>query len=167
MSRIEDVVRYMSLQNLSLATAESCTAGLIASMLAEVPGAGELLECAFVVYSPQAKLHCLGIAPEVLEQNNLTSTAVARAMATGAAQRARASVIVANTGVADSGGTGVPAGTQCYAWLLRNEGGGPAPRVFVETCRFPGTRNEVRTIAASYAIERIPHYHAVWVKEGA
>ena len=95
MSRVEDVARYMGLQRLTLATAESCTAGLIASLLAEVPGAGQLLECAFVVYSPQAKLHCLGVAPEVLQRHNLTSTAVARAMAMGAAERARAGVFVA------------------------------------------------------------------------
>ncbi len=167
MSRVEDVARYMGLQRLTLATAESCTAGLIASLLAEVPGAGQLLECAFVVYSPQAKLHCLGVAPEVLQRHNLTSTAVARAMAMGAAERARAGVIVANTGVADGGGAGVPAGTQCYAWLLRGEAGSPTPRIFVETCRFPGTRNEVRTLAANYAIARIPRYHALWVKGGA
>ncbi|WP_368639412.1 nicotinamide-nucleotide amidohydrolase family protein [Castellaniella ginsengisoli] len=167
MIRIEDVARYMHLRHLTLATAESCTAGLIASLLADMPGAGTLLECAFVVYSPHAKLHCLGVQPDVLREHNLTSTAVAGAMALGAAQRARAGVIVANTGVADEGGDGVPAGTQCYAWLLRGGERKPAPRLFVETCQFPGSRNEVRVIAAHHALARIPHYHALWAKEGA
>ncbi len=167
MTETENVVCYMTRHGLTLATAESCTAGLIASRLAEVPGAGALLECAFVVYSPQAKRHCLGVPEEVLAHHNLTSTAVASAMALGAAERAQANVIVANTGVADEGADGVPAGTQCYAWLLRGPAAGAEPALFVETRRFSGGRNAVRRFAADYAILRIVHYHALWQEEHA
>ncbi len=165
MTETENVAQYMSRHGLTLATAESCTAGLIASRLAEIPGAGALLECAFVVYSPEAKRHCLGVPGEVLRRHNLTSTAVARAMALGAAERARANVVVANTGVADGQADGVAPGTQCYAWLLRAPGREPA--VFVETRRFEGGRNAVRCFAADYAIMRIMHYHALWLKAAA
>ncbi len=162
MTETENVVRYMKRHGLKLATAESCTAGLIASRLAEIPGAGALLECAFVVYSTEAKRHCLGVPAEVLQRYNLTSTEVASAMARGAAERVQANVIVANTGVADEGGNGVPAGTQCFAWLLRDLGAGGESALFSETRHFSGGRNAVRSFAADYAIMRIMHYHDHW-----
>ena len=162
MTETENVAGYMKRHGLTLATAESCTASLIASQLAEVPGAGALLECAFVVYSPEAKRHCLGVPAEVLARYNLTSTEVASAMARGVAERAQASVIVANTGVADGGADGVPAGTQCYAWLLRSPQDGTDSMLFVETRQFSGGRNAVRCFAAEYALMRIIHYHTQW-----
>ena len=66
-------VKYLKAHSLVVVTAESCTAGLIASRLAAAPGAGEVLECAFVVYDPKAKHRCLGVPAEILERNNLTS----------------------------------------------------------------------------------------------
>lgn len=163
MTEIENVADYLRRHSLILATAESCTAGLIASQLADLPGAGRLLECAFVVYSPTAKRRCLGISDEILRRYNLTSPEVASAMATGAAQRCDASVIIANTGVADDGGDGVPAGTQCYAWIVRAPG--YQDGLYTETQRFAGPRNTVREAAAKYALERIAHYHARWRRE--
>jgi PncC family amidohydrolase len=154
----EGVARYLSEHGLTLATAESCTAGLIASMLADVAGAGQLLECAFVVYSPQAKMRCLGLRRETLERYNLTSQEVAREMALGASRRCMASVIVANTGVVDDGGEGVEPGTQCYAWLFRAPDS-PRPRIYTETHQFNGGRTAVRRLSATYALLRLVHYH--------
>lgn len=154
----ESVARYLSEHRLTLATAESCTAGLIASMLADVRGAGDLLECAFVVYSPAAKMRCLGLRSETLRRYNLTSQEVAREMAVGASERCDASVIVANTGVADDGVGGVEAGTQCYAWLFRAEGKAE-PRIYTETHQFNGGRNAIRRLSATYALLRLVHYH--------
>lgn len=161
MTDIENVANYMRRHSLTLATAESCTAGLIAAQLAEVPGAGGLLECAFVVYSPDAKRSSLGVSDEILRQYNLTSTEVSCAMAKGAAERCTASVVIANTGVADDGGDGVQPGTQCYAWLLRIAG--LPSTIYTETRQFSGSRNEVRQMAAEYALQRIQHYHAQWL----
>lgn len=163
MSETDSLIRYMQRESLQLATAESCTAGLIASTLADVPGAGSLLECAFVVYTPQAKRDCLGVAQAVLAMHNLTSVEVASAMVAGAAQRCRANVVLANTGVADGAGDGVEAGTQCYAWLFR--GAGLHSRIYAETVHFSGGRNTVRRNAADYALLRIIHYHAQWRRE--
>lgn len=122
-------VLCLSLQALGLcnnrlvvATAESCTASLIASRLAGVPGAGDVLECAFVVYDPKAKRRCLGVPEEVLATHNLTSEAVALAMANGALRSSDASLAIANTGVADASDPGIQAGTQCYAWIFRQGG---------------------------------------------
>lgn len=141
---------------LLLATAESCTAGLIASMLAEVPGAGQLLDCAFVTYSPQAKQRCLGVSASTIERSGLTSEAVAREMAVGALRASRANVAVANTGVADASAPGVAPGTQCFAWAFEAPDG---LRVHTETRRFPGDRQAVREAAAAYALSRIPFYY--------
>ena len=95
------IADYMKRQPLVLVTAESCTAGLIASRLAEVPGAGKLLECAYVVYSPEAKQRCLGVRKETIERYNLTSEEVAREMAAGALSHSDANLAVSNTGVTD------------------------------------------------------------------
>ncbi|MBU9365993.1 CinA family protein [Burkholderia multivorans] len=155
---LQALAGYMRGHGLLLATAESCTAGMIASFLADIPGAGELLDCAFATYSVQAKQRCLGVDPELLRRHNLTSEPVARAMAEGAARLTPANVIVANTGVADGGGAGVPAGTQCYAWLYKRDGAPPA--IYTETRRFPGDRSAVRRASALYALSRVAHYHA-------
>ncbi|WP_144639438.1 CinA family protein [Bordetella genomosp. 13] len=156
--QLQELADYMRDHGLLLATAESCTAGMIASLLADLPGAGQLLDCAFVTYSVSAKQRCLGIDPDVFSQNNLTSEPVARAMAEGAAHRTPANVIVANTGVADDGGRGVPPGTQCYAWLYRRDGDTPA--IYTETRQFPGDRSAVRRASALYALSRVVHHHS-------
>jgi nicotinamide-nucleotide amidase len=153
------VVGYLRSRGLVLATAESCTAGLIASMLAEVPGSGGCLDMGFVVYSPSAKSGFLDVREETIERYGLTSEEVAREMAEGAlAQRdGHASVAVANTGVADGapGGNGPPAGTQCFAWSCVYRA-----RVIThsETVVFDGGRNEVRRAAARHALLGIPRF---------
>jgi len=152
---VEHIARYMHERGLLLTTAESCTAGLIAAMLADVAGAGALLDCAFVAYSPESKLRGLGVPGRILRAYNLTSEPVACAMARGALARSRANVAIANTGVADGGGEGVAAGTQCFAWAFRD---GNAIDVYSETRRFMGGRNHIREQAARYALARLPHY---------
>lgn len=163
MDTIEEVAEFMKQRELLLVTAESCTAGLIAARLADIPGAGALLDCAFVVYSPEAKQHCLDVSPQTMERFNLTSEEVAREMALGAIQRSRANMAISNTGVADSTDDAIPPGTQCFAWAFEQIGqdGKPAePIVFTETRRFPGDRNEVREASAEYALQRIPFHFA-------
>jgi len=153
------VVGYLRSRSLVLTTAESCTAGLIASMLAEVPGSGGCLDMGFVVYSPSAKSGFLGVRTETIERYGLTSEEVAREMAEGAlAQREGcATVAVANTGIADKppGGSELRAGTQCFAWSCVHGG-----RVITgsETVVFDGGRNEVRRSAARHALLGIPRF---------
>lgn len=153
------VVGYLRSRGLVLTTAESCTAGLIASMLAEVPGSGGCLDMGFVVYSPSAKSGFLGVRAETIERDGLTSEAVAREMAEGAlAQReGHASVAVANTGVADGApdGNGPRAGTQCFAWSYAHRG---ELITVSETVVFDGDRNDVRGYAARHALLGIPRF---------
>ena len=163
MDCLDDVAAFMESRRLLLVTAESCTAGLIAARLADVPGAGALLDCAFVVYSPHAKRRCLGVPARTLRRYNLTSEAVARAMALGALRRSRANAAIADTGVADDTDDEIPAGTQCLAWALRD---GPCgtPAVFSETRRFPGDRRAIRHACAEYALRRLPHYFGLFAR---
>lgn len=159
MGNLERISDYLDEHKLRLATAESCTAGLIASMLGDMPGCGSWLECGFVTYSPEAKNLCLGVKLETIEKFNLTSEQVAREMVEGALRNSRANVAVSNTGVAgpSSGDGDIPVGTICFAWGFEHYG---TIAVFSETRRFDGDRNEIRKAGAEYAIERIMHYHA-------
>lgn len=156
-----DVVSFLISVGRKLATAESCTGGLVASTLASVPGSGGCLDVGFVAYSPDGKTGFLGVRKETIERYGLTSEQVAREMAEGAlaATGCRADVAVSNTGVADRTGDAhaPPPGTQCFAWAWRLEDGRCA--TFTETERFTGDRNEIRAAAAQYALSRIEPYY--------
>lgn len=163
---LSSIVALMKEKNIRLVTAESCTAGLIASSVADISGAGALLDCAFITYSRWAKECCLSVKPETLAKHNLTSEAVAIEMALGALSRSRAHLAIANTGVTDDTDPDIPAGTQCFAWAFTDHPGashtGQKLHVVSETRRFSGERNEIRHAAAEYALARVP-----FVLEGA
>lgn len=148
----------MADHGLLLVTAESCTAGLIASTLSEAPKAGSLLDCAFVTYSVAAKETQLGVRRETIKTFNLTSEQVAAEMARGALARSGANVALANTGVVDNIDPAIKAGTQCFAWAFRNSDLADAILVFTETKRFLGSSRKIRQKSARYALSRIPYY---------
>lgn len=162
MNTVDRVATAMRESSLVLVTAESCTAGLIAATLADVPGAGDLLDCAFVTYSPEAKMKCLGVSAKTLRLHNLTSEAVAREMALGAARNSRANVAISNTGVTDGTDDRIPAGTQCFAWVFKSGAADASPSVYSETVQFSGGRNAIRRASAEYALERLIAYHETW-----
>src|SRR5215469_1211686 len=87
-------------KRLMAATAESCTGGLIAGLLTEIPGSSNVLERGFVVYSNAAKEELLGVPAETLERRGAVSSETARAMAEGALKTSRADVAVSVTGIA-------------------------------------------------------------------
>jgi nicotinamide-nucleotide amidase len=87
-----------------VATAESCTGGLVAGFLTDIPGSSAALERGFVTYSNEAKADLLGIDPALIEREGAVSEAVARAMASGALAHSRAVISVSVTGVAGPGG---------------------------------------------------------------
>jgi nicotinamide-nucleotide amidase len=91
-------------RGLKIATAESCTGGLIAALLTEVAGSSDVFERGFVTYSNEAKRELLGIPEDLLKAHGAVSEAVARAMAQGALAHARADIAVAVTGIAGPGG---------------------------------------------------------------
>lgn len=151
------VLAYMTQHALVLTTAESCTSGLIAAQLADIPGAGKCLDRAYVTYTPEAKMDVLGVHQETIDQYNLTSEAVAREMALGALRASDANVAISNTGVVDDSDPDIPAGTQCYGWALRDASG--TAHCFTEEKLFSGGRREIREASAAYALSRLPIYH--------
>lgn len=152
MQNIEDVLRLLQRRELTLSTAESCTCGLMASLLGDLPGCGQVLDSGFVVYSPKAKNRLLGVSFETIEQFGLTSEEVATEMAVGALDASGAMIAVANTGVADDAQED-EGGTQCYAWALMR---GERQVVVSETVRFDGDRVEIRKQAARHGLMQIP-----------
>ncbi len=89
---------------LRLATTESCTGGLVAALLTEIPGSSDVLERGFVTYSNAAKMELLGVRKRDLEKHGAVSEPVARQMAEGARRRARVQLAVSITGIAGPGG---------------------------------------------------------------
>jgi len=110
------VARYASL-GLRIATAESCTGGLVAGLLTEIPGSSAVLERGFVTYSNDAKRELLGVPGATLEAHGAVSEATALAMARGALAHSRAQVAVSVTGVAgpDGGTVEKPVGLVHFA----------------------------------------------------
>lgn len=99
----EEVLRACRGANLTLATAESCTGGLIAGTLTEIAGSSDVVERGFVTYSNAAKTTMLGVAPALIAAHGAVSEPVARAMAQGALAHSPADIAVAVTGVAGPG----------------------------------------------------------------
>jgi nicotinamide-nucleotide amidase len=91
-------------KNIRIATAESCTGGLIAGLLTEIPGSSDVVERGFVTYSNQAKEDLLGVPAELLHAHGAVSEPVCRAMAEGALKHSLAQLSVAVTGIAGPGG---------------------------------------------------------------
>lgn len=108
---------------LKIAVAESCTAGLVAAALTEIPGSSDVFEAGFVTYSNESKLELLDVSLDVLETFGAVSIAVAWGMAQGALERTRADIAVAITGIAgpDGGSELKPVGTVVFA-RARREG---------------------------------------------
>src|SRR3954463_13337463 len=96
----ERLMRRLCDKELRVATAESCTGGMLAALLTDIEGAGHGFERGFVTYSKDAKHELLGIGGDVLEHNEAVSEVVARAMAEGALARSRADIALGVTGFA-------------------------------------------------------------------
>jgi len=101
----ERVLRKARGLGLMIATAESCTGGLVAASLTSVAGSSDVFDRGFVTYSNEAKMEMLGVDPALIEEHGAVSEEVAVAMATGALKNSRAKISVAITGVAGPGGS--------------------------------------------------------------
>ena len=133
-----------------IATAESCTGGLIAATLTEIAGSSDVVDRGFVTYSNEAKTDLIDVPAVLIARHGAVSAEVARAMALGALARSRASVSVAVTGIAGPGGGSAekPVGL-VYIGLARK--GQPEP--LVERHVFDGRRHEIRLQTVVRAID--------------
>lgn len=111
----------------SVALAESCTGGLVAAAITEIPGSSSVLDRGFVTYSNEAKMELLGVSSDIIETFGAVSIACVWAMAAGALENSNADVAVAISGVAGpGGGTQLkPVGTVVFARAFRNQVGEP------------------------------------------
>ena len=100
----DEVLNAARAQGVMVATAESCTAGLVAAALTVAAGSSDVVERGFVTYSNEAKTEMLGIDPDLIGREGAVSEAVARAMAQGALAHSRAGLAVSITGIAGPGG---------------------------------------------------------------
>jgi nicotinamide-nucleotide amidase len=135
----------------TVALAESCTGGLVAAALTEIPGSSAVLDRGFVTYSNEAKHELLGVSNEIIETFGAVSIACAWAMAQGALKRSNADVAVAISGIAgpDGGTAQKPVGTVVFARAIRGQDEDHA-----EEMRLDGTsRDAVRHQAALIALE--------------
>jgi nicotinamide-nucleotide amidase len=133
-----------------LATAESCTGGLMAAACTDLAGSSAWFERGFVTYSNAAKTEMLGVPAELIAQHGAVSEAVVRAMADGAVAHASAQVSVAVTGVAGpSGGSATkPVGTVWLAWHVNGH-------TSAECHHFPGDRAAVRQATVAHALQSL------------
>ena len=135
-------------RGLMLATAESCTGGLIAAALTAIAGSSDVVDRGFVTYSNAAKTEMLGVPERLIAAEGAVSAPVARAMAAGALERSRAAIAVAVTGVAGPGGgtEAKPVGLVWFGLAVRGRAVASESRVF------PGDRAAVRAATVAHAL---------------
>ncbi len=133
-----------------LATAESCTGGLIAAACTDLSGSSDWFDRGFVTYSNEAKTEMLGVDASQIARHGAVSEVVARAMAHGAARHSGARVAVAVTGIAGpaGGSEDKPVGTVWFGWMVDG-------RLVSETRRFEGDRAQVRAATVRHALARL------------
>jgi nicotinamide-nucleotide amidase len=149
-SKVMELAQLLINAQWLLATAESCTGGMIAAACTDLAGSSVWFERGMVSYSNEAKNELLGVPQELIQRNGAVSEEVARAMAQGALAYSRAQVTVAVTGVAGpSGGSAAkPVGTVWFAFAT------PAGLVS-EVRHFSGDRGAVRAATVDHALQRL------------
>ncbi len=145
---VEDLLDAARAADLRIATAESCTGGMIAAALTDIPGSSDVVDRGFVTYSNAAKIEMLGVRPATLAAHGAVSEQIAREMAEGALARSAANLTVSVTGIAGPGGSEFkPEGRVCFG-LARD---GAETRT--ETVDFGAFgRARVRAAARDYAL---------------
>jgi nicotinamide-nucleotide amidase len=145
-----DVLEALRRRGWKLATAESCTGGMIAAALTDVAGSSDVFERGFVTYSNASKTDLLGVRPETLATHGAVSEAVAAEMASGALEHSQAQIAVSVTGIAGPGGSEhKPEGRVCF-------GLASGRKVLTETREFGAIgRAEVRAAALRHALTMV------------
>lgn len=145
---VERLAEALRARGAMMATAESCTGGLIAGTCTAISGSSDWFDRAFVTYSNRAKTEMLGVPAPLIEQHGAVSQEVANAMAAGARERAGVSYAAAVTGIAGptGGSDAKPVGTVWFGWAT------PAG-TFTECRRFDGDRAAVRQQTVAHALQ--------------
>jgi nicotinamide-nucleotide amidase len=144
---VEDLATALLARGWMLATAESCTGGLIAGACTDLAGSSNWLERGFVSYSNAAKSELLGVDAALIARHGAVSEPVARAMAQGALQHSKAQCALAVTGIAGPGGGSAdkPVGTVWFAWATPDG-------LYSEVQRLDGDRAQVRSATVQHSL---------------
>ena len=154
----EALSKELRLQKLSMATAESCTGGLISASCTQLSGSSLWFDRGFVTYSNAAKTEMLGVPAQLLETHGAVSEEVAKAMALGALQHSKASCSLAVTGIAGptGGSEAKPVGLVWLAWVVRG-GASHGQAVHCEAVMrvFSGNRSDIRLATTELALAHL------------
>ena len=144
------ISKHLMAQRQMLATAESCTGGMIAAACTDLAGSSQWFDRGFVTYSNEAKADMLDVPAALIALHGAVSEPVARAMAEGARARSRAEVSLSVTGVAGPSGSSAtkPVGTVWFAWCV-------AGHTHSEVQHFAGDRAAVRAATVVHALHRL------------
>ena len=151
---IEELVKQLAAKltekGWMLATAESCTGGMIAAACTDLAGSSQWFDRGFVTYSNEAKTEMLGVPAELIARHGAVSEEVVRAMAEGAIRHSRAEVSVAVTGIAGPGGGSVekPVGTVWVGWCVDGS-------TLTDCLHLDGGRASIRTATLIHALQQL------------
>ena len=149
---MEQLVSYLIRENKKIATAESCTGGLLASRLTDISGVSSVFEMGVVSYSNRIKTELLGVSKELLDSVGAVSEEVAKEMSKGVCKRADADLGVGITGIAGptGGSPEKPVGTVWISFYLKSSGENPAFLLNLN-----GTRTDIRNKTCDIVTERL------------
>ena len=152
MRKIEEkVYEKLKVNKYKVATAESCTGGLLAGRLINVSGASDIISMSFVTYSNEAKQELVNVKKETIEKYNVVSEEVAKEMAIGAMSKAESEVGLSTTGLAGPGGGSekLPVGTVCFGISIKD-------KVYTYTKIFKNkSRQGVRKASVKFILEKL------------
>ena len=144
-----NIIKKLKECNLTISTAESLTAGMIASSICNISGASNYFKGGVVSYTKEAKCSLLGLEMENIEKYSVYSNETVISMAKGIKEKTNSDLAIATSGVAGPGpDEGVEAGTVYFCFIIKE-------KIITEKILFKGERNEVRKEASAYAINKI------------
>ena len=149
--KVEDLVKALLAQAQMVATAESCTGGLVAAAITDIAGSSAVFDRGFVTYSNAAKMQMLAVPKKLLDTHGAVSEATARAMAQGALKNSAATMAVSITGIAGPGGGSEtkPVGLVHFACATKRG------RQWHERQQFAGDRQAIRLAARDHALQML------------
>jgi nicotinamide-nucleotide amidase len=159
---VQEIAKQLLRLKWRMATAESCTGGMVSAALTDLSGSSNWFERAYVTYSNQAKHEDLAVPADLIAQHGAVSLEVAQSMAKGLIKNATIDIGLAITGVAGptGGSKDKPVGYVCFAWAWKDKEGAhckTASQQFVapEGVINEQTRHEVRTLARDFSLEQL------------
>ena len=156
MSRAKDIVEHASAAGILIATAESCTGGMISAAITDIAGSSRVLDRGFVTYSNAAKMEMLGVSANTLETHGAVSEQVAAEMATGALKHSNATLTVSVTGIAGPGGSDFkPEGRVCFG--IATEQGVETQQVDFGPLGREGVRSATVAHALKLLLQKLPN----------